>query len=709
MPKFEVTSESTGKKYEVTGDNEAGAIAHVKEMEGQERDTSGYVPIPPQSFDPFGSTAKREREGGLEGATGGYVNPGSSQMLGAMTGAALTAPAAVPSGGLATLAGGGLGAAIGQGIFDAVDDLVRRFKGEQVGGEIMGANQPFMPGDAKRPYDAASAGKNMAGAFIDDVMYGGAGELALRGLSAAGKAGMRNLGGITKESDEIAEMARQAPGGVGPDDRGFIDRALDVITPGEGGLSAFKSRDVRKGVELGTVHASKGQLAKGYSSVVGKFPLTSKPFRNQQKDIIDQLTHYTDDLMEGIGAGGKEMPEVSRALVAAAKGRFGKAAKIEGKLYGRFWDKAEALPERFSQIFDTAPLKDAVDDIMGKGSPGNIPLRYGGDARGFVPDAATQEFLDQIAQFPNRFTPAQARHFEKMLNNARGSGDQFAFRKLAKAFRKSVDDGMANVDSLGEQLRASGIDDADGVLDQLKSVRDSWQRANKFHGWQKDTFENSFVGKRFGRTDKNIFKFDFTRKGTVAEDEAMKAVFREQSPDMIKELKAIVGPKAFKDAVRANIDEAFSGAFKKAGEGTALPDTFSADAFEKALKLDTSAGRESLDEMLRGTMVTSNDFLRFVKVARAAADVRITSPADLVTRQTVLGGGGAIIGGFLLGAGMNLSLLVPAIMTAAARGGSKLLTNPNHLKTLTTAIAPGTADHIRRQALARIVRLTGEE
>ena len=231
----------------------------------------------------------------------------------------------------------------------------------------------------------------------------------------------------------------------------------------------------------------------------------------------------------------------------------------------------------------------------------------------------------------------------------------------------------------------------------------------------------SATAQKFGRVDRNLFNSTWAKAGTKEKDELFKDVFNLKSRDSLRQLQKLVGAKAVHRSLRSLIDETIEGSssvirkrllkipdltggYLRDDITGALPDAQALAKLEKVLGIGTAKGEEVLTEALRYTGVGVKDLKNFFTLANASQSFYIPDASIFLQRRVTLGGLAALgaAGGTLAAAGA--ALFPTAAKLTLMRMGSKYLTNPKNLRTLTQALSDEVPDRVRRAAYARLVQ-----
>lgn len=475
---------------------------------------------------------------------------------------------------------------------------------------------------------------------------------------------------------------------------GVAGKALRGVSPLLGkfvGVAKEEAKELAQlanklGVPLGAINVSASEAIKGFAKVAGVFPFIGTPVRQAQKTAQILLDESLDRTLNNV-APTASLQEVGIDLTKAAQNRFKAFRRLSGSLYDDFLKKAEnaSIPD----IFPTTNLKAAATNVKTLQEAGEIVLDEGRKFGRVESDAITS-FIEDSIKLPERLTAQQIRglqsSLQEMMSKAAADGfDVSRGIKLKKALE--LDFNNPQVDLLN--------------FKEGKDLVSSLTNANKFFADNIKAFQTATT-KKFGRIEKNIFKPKFFSAGSKEADEAFSVIFNAKSPQALNNLRAIVGPKPFKRAVRKHLDTAIEKSVLEAAEEGA-PRIFDPLRLEKELGLATPEGRRVLEAMLKDTPLKIKDFDDFNRVAKAVGSVEIPDVSTFIKRRAILGGGKAVAGSFVAGLGLTSPLRTIAIMVAA-RKGLRLLSDPAKLKSLTTALDSTLPEKLQRSAVLRLIR-----
>jgi hypothetical protein len=263
-------------------------------------------------------------------------------------------------------------------------------------------------------------------------------------------------------------------------------------------------------------------------------------------------------------------------------------------------------------------------------------------------------------------------------------------------------------ESIGNDLRTSGDEAVTAMLKQ----------ADEFFSQGKKLYETT-TAKRVEGVVRGIFKKATPETpGSIPEDLAAQHIFQRGSAVAQKELRSLIGDKAYNGIVRRHVQDAMQGAVQ------ADPETGFVSINRRALEASLGFGtrgpqRDATKEMLRGTGVQVDDLERFVGLFGRLADMGTINVSDFVARRATLGGfSGAInslrprMGARPTRAELKNSSFFQKVFDVAkgvmsiagARQFGNMLTDPKFLKSLSAASDPALSSAVRKQAFLQMGR-----
>jgi len=555
---------------------------------------------------------------------------------------------------------------------------------------------------------ARAAGGVLGGAL--GIPAGPPGVVAGGALGAAAGDAVFNIMASAKKAFEGFEMAPvsvesaieafKSPIKAGTEDivaslgLGVAGRAARGVAPLVGKAVGVAKREAKElaglatklGVPLGAINVTPREAVKGFAKVAGVFPFIGTPIREAQSTAQKALDLSLDRTLNQV-APTASLQEVGVDLTKAGQSRFKAFRRLSGSLYDDFLKKAESAS--IPNIFPSTNLKNAAKEIAQQQGTQEVILETGKAARKPGSDILA-DFIEDSTQLPERLTAQQIRGLQTSLQEimSKAAADGFDVSrgiKLKKALEIDFNNPVVNLLAPREG----------------KELVDSLTTANKFFANNIKDFQTA-TAKKFGRVDKNIFKPKFFTAGSKEADEAFSAVFNSKSPQALQNLRSVVGRPTFNKAVRRHLDGVIEKAvIEPATESAAR--IFDANKLEEVLGLATESGRETLKTMLKDSKITVKQLDDFTRVARAVGSVEIPNVSTFIQRRAVLGGGKAAAGAFTAGLGAADPITTIALMTAL-RKGSRVLSDPAQLRSLTIGLDSTATQKAQRAAVLRLIR-----
>lgn len=534
-----------------------------------------------------------------------------------------------------------------------------------VGGALVGA--PAGPGAA-----ATFVGGGMLGAAAGDVLYNilNAPETPISSpVEAIAEEGMFQAAGpVLSKTIRPLKSAISKVAGVGK------EGAQRLIQKAEG-----------LGIDLGAINVSDNDTLRSITKVLGVLPYVGTPIRKASEKQFKQLEAASQNILNEV-APNATLFEVGVDLSNAASSKFNKFSRIAAAKYNKFFNMVEEAGN--PAIINTGSVKEALGNIGAKRQASSIP--------GVAAETSEMtQFVDDLAQLPERITATQARGLQKRINT-------LLTEAASTGSKKGMGDLLEVKSSLEAAFHNPDIDFLKGLNVVPQETADDIGRtladANKFYAENIKRFETPSA-KRFGRIDKNIFKPGFQKPGTRPEDQAFSAVFDTKSPQALQDLRDVVGKMSFKKAARKHLDDAFTQSFiEDAATGAK---TFNSNRFIKKLNLDTPEGLQVLEETLKDTGVRPQTLRDFAEVAQKIGEVPIPLSSSFLQRRLLLGGVGALGvtgGAFGIGAIPMMSILFLGRKTFDA------MANPAALKSMTKLLDDSIPTRAKRRAYVELTR-----
>ena len=230
--------------------------------------------------------------------------------------------------------------------------------------------------------------------------------------------------------------------------------------------------------------------------------------------------------------------------------------------------------------------------------------------------------------------------FKDLTEGDKPFKNQFAL--LLSQFRGANDDILLNIN---ETLIKDGI--SDNLLPNILRAHDN---ANTFTAALKALYEGP-TGTIFGKYEKNLFKPGFITS-KKARDQILGDLLKIKSPEMLKELKTIIGPEQFK----VYINEYLSAAFAKAASdksadfiGRTRQLDFDPKKLNEALGFDIRQKSDFTEELFRIAGVNKDLIKDLITTGAFIEGLKIGNPSAFLQRRFQLNGTQNFFGSILAG------------------------------------------------------------
>lgn len=472
-------------------------------------------------------------------------------------------------------------------------------------------------------------------------------------------------------------------------------------------------------IPLGIVQGTSHDWLKGFTRVLGVLPFVGTPFRESAKRTDEALGARLYEMMDAFAPSVNTTAQMSRVLVDRAAKEFDTFNVMANRKYQQFIDMTKHLPPDKAAFIPTKSIRDAAQSILDDAAQGTQIMREA------VPDSAKriENLAAGLLNMNKRITPTD---FKADLDNLAEimkdmSPDSKMFKQgvvLKAAYENALSNRAINFagsfkngvpvpakikDAFGKE-----IPNPDAV--SAKQISNELAKAEKFFNEGLKKFETK-TAQKFGKVDKGLFHSTFNKAGVKEKDEIFKDVFNLKSADSLRHLRELVGAKEVHRALGAMVAETLEKSravikenWRRDDITGVLPDAKAMSALENALGLTTRGGRETLGEALKYSGVSVKELQDFFALSRASQSFFIPDASVFLQRRVTLGGLAALTaaGGTISAAGT--ALLPTAVKLYVMRMGSKALTNPKNLRTMTQALSDEVPDRLRRAAYLRMVK-----
>ena len=602
----------------------------------------------------------------LEELTGGLAGPGTFVGLGAVVGTA-AGLAGGPAAPLTAIAGGALGAAGGRAVFETVEEAFR----------AMGFIE-------KPQLSRIGLVENIATEAVVDLAFAGVGA-AVRPIFGARRIFAKMFGVLQPEAQQLTATAQ------------------------------------RLGIGLGAVDVG-GGIPKTFAKAVSVFPFTGGTgLRRRAATKQGEALKALDNILNQLAPNSMMTGALGINMGIAARNTTKEFKQVAGLLYDNF--RGLAAKASTKEIIPTVNVRKVVGELTEEIEKGRIFLTTGEELPASVTDDVSK-WVRQVNGLPENITIGQYQRLTNDLKNIMGKmGALGTDVRKATIIKDALEIDLSNI-------RTDLLKPAEG-----RALRESLDIANAFYAKGTVEFQTSagrillktklpegFRGKieletptakKFVQADLNIFGPGRVRPGTLNEDEIARVAVNLRSARAIDDLQGLVGRPVLRRAARLRVETAVDQATEEITVGT---DTFKAlnpKRFLSVLGIGSAdkGQREALQALLGKGGVKLRDLEDLAKVVSKIEGIGDTS--TFVKRRVILGGaaggltaatgfGGAALGG---GAAAAPAALIPVLtLTALARRGSTIISSPQQLRNMITALDEARATTARRAALARLLR-----
>ena len=479
-------------------------------------------------------------------------------------------------------------------------------------------------------------------------------------------------------------------------------------------------------------------ISRGYGKVIGVFPFVGNPIKSKVTQSANFINKSADDTLNTFGPN-VTLTKLGIDMTKASQKTYGEFRRVSSFFYDDFYKAVNAVDN--TPIISTQNFKNSLQKFAKLVDDGVIPLKTGGklkDPRKDIlynyaknggkglPDYvnATQykSLIDQIKYY-SRLAQKSEPFNLKVLTGMK-SALETDLRLLTK--QSYQDNLLKNVYPLSKSKKnilnpnllsdiAEKLKFADKVYAQglEGSIINSLKKSGVIKKTDdivpivgKKAFEQP-VASSFKKVDKNIFKSGFEVPGSINADELASALLKKNavSPQLLSDLRTLVGEKQFNRFVRARLQKGFDDSLVKAGEDK-VGLIFNPYKFEQNLGLNTKAGRDLLDTMLKNTAtekgvqkLTMQQLDDFFAIAKNHAGLTVPDVGSFMARRLTLAGPKAITG-LALGATTFTNPVLGASLIFMGRRTSSLLSNPKQLDTIMKVLDPNsTANQMKVASL----------
>lgn len=554
-----------------------------------------------------------------------------------------------------------------------------------VAGGIAGSRTPVAPGPAGLFVNPLTGG--MAGATLGAAAGAIAPETTLELGETAGvfQPGTRERLGLSPEDLRTVlegEVLLEIATGGG----------LSALRLGGRGVARFMSGTTREGVSVAERAGERGihlmpvqvgnrPIARGFVSVMGRFPFIGTAFKKRGQAAEDALRATLEGLGERTGPL-RAFSDISETIFSDAEALLKATNAYFGRQYRAVFAAADELGV---QVVPRATL-DKADEILrrlaeqtprratGEGRPGPalqvvksfiedeiLPLRAG---RGAVVKQSFKQMdglISQIDQQIASLEPGQRR---------------FALSLMTQLRQAAQGDVVANARGLNADEVARRLREVDAEFSQTMS----------------EVFETATAKQFASVRRRGLRAIEFDDATRIPIDQLARTVIKLDSPQAMGDLAKLVSADTYKAITARVIDDAVADSLTAAGE---VGRRFDPDVFAKRLGLNKPGGarHKAVTAMLReaGGDIQMSDLEAIDEAARAISGLDLPNVSSFIARRATIGGLQSIINGVvpglaLVGAGGGVGGVSGSVVgfltfVLGGRGVSAMLSNPGAVRT----------------------------
>ena len=466
-------------------------------------------------------------------------------------------------------------------------------------------------------------------------------------------------------------------------------------------------------------------ISKGYGRVIGVFPIAGGPIKTAGGQKAKFLNKEAIDTLNTFGPN-VTLSKLGIDMTKASKSTFDDFRNVSSFFYKDFYKAVEKVGN--NPVISTKNYKAALDKYVKLVDGGKIPgvktprkdaiYKYSKQTSKKIPKYinATQykSLVEDIKFYINK--AAKTEGFDvKVLTGFKSSLEtdlnlltdnkytKNLVNKVYKNNKKVTAETLADISNklkFANKVYAEGLQNS--IIKEIASKEGKKKVKDLVAIPGKKTFDSPTAGV-FKKVDKNIFGAGYQKPGSLNADELGNALLsKNASPKFMKDLKSLVGDKQFDRFVRNKFQKAYDGSLIPPGKNQ-VGLRFDPYKFEKNLGLDTEAGRDILEEMLKGSKLKIEKLDAFFDIAKNHAGLKIPDVSSFVARRAVLGGTKSLAGGAVMTVGVTANPFLGASLIYLSRRTSKVLADPKVLDDVMTVLDPNsTASQIKVTTLKLI-------
>jgi hypothetical protein len=485
---------------------------------------------------------------------------------------------------------------------------------------------------------------------------------------------------------------------------------------------------MEEGIWLTPIQLGRRSIAKGYVFIFGRLPAFGG--RTVAKFVRENERQYRDALENLPGRFGPmaTWSQVSELIARDAKQTV-QTFRDEMKVsYEAIWKQADELgvAVRPSQVFDEG---NRIIEELSKRRQGKLI-----EEKVFMPDGS--EMIVQrevVGDFPADVQPVVdfiQTEILPMRGEFSGQVAEQTFKQM-DALAEKAQNLLAKLDPADQREARKWMNDMMQAIqfDALQNATGPEARAvreeiialdGKFSKFWQEIADTATAHKFASIQRKGLKGVSVADATKLPVDELTNIVRATDSPQVARELHALVGQETYNRTVGTYLQDAFERGFVEIGDDA---NKFSPEQFAKALGLDksTASRREAVGEMLRlsDTGVTLEILDELVDIGKVIQNVDIPNISVFLARSATIGGvrslvnrliPGAVAGGAAVQTGfLGVNFVTAAVGIIGNRMFMRALANPDNAQLTRVMFSKDASDFVRRQHFIRFMNTAIED
>ena len=443
---------------------------------------------------------------------------------------------------------------------------------------------------------------------------------------------------------------------------------------------------------------SGNMISKGYGRVIGVFPYVGSPIKRGVAAKADILNKTADDTLN-MFAPNVTLTKLGIDMAEASKSTYGDFRRVTSFLYDDFYRSAGKVN---APIVSTKNFKSSLQNYLSLIDEGKILVKgknlktpqkdriyqYAKSAQDIPEYININQYKSLIKDMQTFGKQSQKEGFDlKVITGLKSSLEQdlnlLTKKSYIDTFKKVLNpkdlEDIANKLNFANKVYANGLENSLITSVMKKEATKQGVKLTPIVGIK--AFDTP-TAKKFKMIDKNIFGSGFNVQGSITSDQLGNVLLanRNVTPQVLNDLRSLVGKKQFDRFVRARMQQGYDKSlvqFTDPSKGNGL--MFDPFKFEDALGLNTQGGRDLIESMLKDSKLTMGKLDDFFKVAKNHAGLSVPDVSSFVARRATLGGTKSLFGGFAMGYSTYNQPIRGLGVIYLARKGSTFLNNPKQL------------------------------